>query len=98
MNSPRHEMYTQNAEETEATAFCLRRMETVTDSDCHTCFDAHEQLQAGYRSRLRCAELHWVEIAAFLPSSSENRGSSPSDSLPCPSISHPSQKRHRRWT
>jgi hypothetical protein len=96
MNVPQHEAKTAN--EIETAAFCLRRMETVTDSDCHLCFDAHEQLQVGYRSRIRCAELHWVEIAAFLPSPRENRGPNPSDSLPYPSISHPPQKRHRRWT
>ena len=95
MNPPSHEVYIQIDDETEATAFCLRRMETVTDSDCHTCFDAHEQLQAGYRQRFRCAELHWVEIAAFLPSSRETRDLG---TVPFPSISHPSQKRHRRWT
>jgi hypothetical protein len=98
MNSPQHAPNIQIADATEAPVFCLRRMETVTDSDCQFCFDTHEQLQAGYRSRLHCAELHWVEIAAFLPSSRENRGPNPSDSLPCPAISHPLQKRHRRWT
>ena len=92
------EVYIQIDDETEATVFCLRRMETVTDSDCRLCFDTHEQLQAGYRSRIRCAELHCVEIAAFLPSSSKYRDSNGSDSPPCPTISHPSQKRHRRWT
>ena len=95
-----HEMYIQITDEAEATAFCLRRMETITDSDCHLCFDAHEQLQAGYRSRLHCAGLHWVEIAAFLPSPSAlgNRIPNGSDLLPCPFINHPPQKRHRRWT
>ena len=92
------ELYIQIDDETEATAFCLRRMETVTDSECKTCFDAHEQLQAGYRSRVHCAELHWVEVTAFLPSTSKNRSPNGSDPMPCPSISHPSQKRHRRWT
>jgi hypothetical protein len=98
MNPPPHEVYIQIDDETEATAFCLRRMETVTDSDCRLCFDAHEQLQTGYRSRIHCTELHWVEIAAFLPSPSKYRGSNGSNSLPCPAISHPSKKRHRRWT
>jgi hypothetical protein len=100
MNVPQHEPNIQIDDETEAPAFCLRRMETVTDSDCHLCFDAHEQLQAGYRSRLRCAELHWVEIAEFLPSPSAlgNRIPNGSDPLSCPSISHPPKERHRRWT
>jgi hypothetical protein len=98
MNPPPHEVYIQIDDETEVTAFCLRRMETVTDTECQACFDAHEQLQTGYLQRFRCAELHWVEIAAFLPSSHKNPGLSPSDLLPSPSISHPSQKRHRRWT
>jgi hypothetical protein len=91
---------TQTIDETETAAFCLRRMETVTDSDCRICFDAHEQLQAGYRSRTRCAELHWVAIAAFLPSPSAlgNRIPNGSDPVPYPSINHPSQKRHPRWT
>jgi hypothetical protein len=93
-----HEVYIQIYDETEATAFCLRRMETVSDSDCHLCFEAHEQLQAGYRQRFRCIEFHWFEIAAFLPPSRGNRGSNPSDSRPYPAISHPPQKRHRRWT
>ena len=93
-----HEVYIQIDDETEATAFCLRRMETVADSDCRLCFDTHEQLQAGYRHRVRCAELHLVEIAAFLPSSSKYRGPNGSDSLPCPAINHPPQKRYRRWT
>ena len=95
MNPPLHELYIQIDDETEATAFCLRRMETVTDTECQACFDAHEQLQAGYRSRIRCAELHWVEIAAFLPSSSKYRGSNGSGSLPSPAISHPLQEKHR---
>ena len=92
MNSPQHAPNIQIADATEAPVFCLRRMETVTDSDCQFCFDTHEQLQAGYRSRLRCAELHWVEIAAFLPSPSAlgNRIPNGSDPLPCPAISHPS--------
>ena len=94
----RHEVYIQIDDETEAITFCLRRMETITDRDCYLCFDAHEQLQAGYRSRLHCAGLHWVEIAAFLPSSHKNPGLSPSGALTCPAISHPTQKRHRRWT
>jgi hypothetical protein len=98
MNPPQDEVYIQIDDETEATVFCLRRMETITDNDCRLCFDAHEQLQAGYRSRIRCVELHWVEIAAFLPSSRESRSPNPSDLLPCPAISHPSKKRHRRWT
>ena len=96
MNSPAHEVYIQIDDETEATIFCLRRMETVTDSDCRLCFDAHEQLQAGYRQRFRCAELHWVEIAAFLPSPSalRSRTRDTLDPVPCPAISHPSQDRH----
>jgi hypothetical protein len=87
---------TQIADETEAAAFCLRRMETITDNDCQVCFDAHEQLQTGYRSRIRCAKLHWVEVTAFLPSPSAlgNRIPNGSDSLPYPSGSHPPQKRH----
>jgi hypothetical protein len=93
MNVPHHEAKTANEIETQA--FCLRRMETVIDSDCRLCFDGHEQLQAGYRSRIRCAELHWVEIAEFLPSSCETRDLG---TVPFPSISHLSQKRHRRWT
>jgi hypothetical protein len=92
-----HAVYIQIDDETEAVAFCLRRMETVTDTDCRLCFDAHEQLQAGYRQRFHCAELHWVEIAAFLPSSSETGSSNSSNSLPCPSINHPPKERHRRW-
>ena len=97
MNSPAHEVYIQIDDETEAAVFCLRRLETVTDNECRLCFDAHEQLKADYRQRFRCAELHWVEIAAFLPSSHKTPGFSPSGSLPYPSISHPPQKRHRRW-
>jgi len=93
-----HEIYIQIDEEIEATAFCLRRMETVTDTDCHLCFDAHGQLQAGYRSRVRCTELHWVEITEFLPSSRVRRGSSAPDGRPSPTISHhPSEKRRPRW-
>ena len=95
MNPPLHEFYIQINDGTEAAAFCLRRMETVMDTECQTCFDAHEQLQAGYRSPTCCAELHWVEIAEFLPSSRETRDLG---TVPFPSISHPSQKRHRRWT
>ena len=98
MSPPRHEVYVPIDNETEITAFCLRRMETITESDCRFCFDTHEQLQTGYRQRFRCAELHWVEIADFLPLPRGNQGPNPSDSLPCPSISHPPQKRHRRWT
>jgi len=98
MNRPQDEVYIQIDGETETTAFCLRRMETITDSDCRLCFDAHEQLQTGYQTRIRCAELHWVEIAEFLPSFSVNRGPNPSNSLPCPSISHPSEERRPRWT
>ena len=95
-----HEVYIQTADETEAAAFCLRRMETITDSDCHLCFEAHEQLQAGYRSRLRCAELHWEEIAEFLPSPSALGSSTrdTSDLRPSPAISHPSEERRPRWT
>jgi len=55
---------TQIADEIEATAFCLRRLETVRETDCQACFEGHEQLQAGYRHRSRCAEPHWVESAA----------------------------------
>ena len=100
MNSPTYEVYIQIDDETEATAFCLRRMETVADSECHLCFDAHEQLQAGYRSRLRCAELHWVEIAELLPSPSAlgNRILNEPDLVPYPSITHPPKERHPRWT
>jgi hypothetical protein len=94
MPPPPYEAYIQIIDEAEAAAFCLRRMETITDSDCQTCFEAHEQLQAGYRSRHRCAELHWVAIAEFLPSSRETRDLG---TVPFPSISHPPQKRHRRW-
>jgi hypothetical protein len=98
MNVPHHEAKTANEIETQA--FCLRRMETITDTQCQACFDAHEQLQTGYRQRFHCTELHWVEIAAFLPSPSAlgNRIPNGSDPLPCPAISHPPQKRHRRWT
>jgi hypothetical protein len=94
------EVYIQIDAETEATVFCLRRMETVTDSDCRICFDAHEQLQAGYRHRVRCAELHWVEIAKLQPPPSALKSRIPhgSDPVPCPTISHPPQQRHRRWT
>ena len=95
-----YEMHIQITDETEVAAFCLRRMETVTDSDCCRCFDAHEQLQIGYRSRIRCAELHCVEIAAFLPSPSAlgNRIPNGTNLLPYASISHPSQEKHPRWT
>ena len=98
MNVPHHEAKTANEIETQA--FCLRRMETVIDSDCRLCFDGHEQLQAGYRSRIRCAELHWVEIAAFLPlpSALGSRIFNGSNPLPCPDISHPPKERHPRWT
>jgi len=45
-------------------AFCLRRMETVRETDCQACFEGHEQLQAGYQHRSRCVEPHWIESAA----------------------------------
>jgi len=99
MNPPPREVYIQIDDKTEATAFCLRRMETVIDTDCRLCFDGHEQLQAGYRSRIRCAALHWVEIAAFLPSSRVRRESSAPEERPSPAISHhPSKERRPRWT
>jgi len=81
---------TQIADEMEATIFfCLRRMETVTDSDCRLCFDTHEQLQVGYRHRARCAEMHWVEIAELLPSPSGAREQNPGP------IGPDSQRPHR---
>ena len=96
MNRPQDEVYIQIDGETETTAFCLRRMETITDGDCQVCFEVHEQLQAGYRSRVRCTELHWVEIAEFfpLPSALGSRTRDTLDPVPCPAISHPSQNRH----
>jgi len=51
-------------EEPEFRAFCLRRMETVRETDCQACFEGHEQLQAGYQHRSRCVEPHWIESAA----------------------------------
>jgi len=51
-------------EEPESRTFCLRRMETLWKTDCQACFEGHEQLQAGYRHRSRCAEPHWVERTA----------------------------------
>jgi len=87
---------TQTADETETNAFCFRRMETVTDSDCRRCFDAHEQLQAGYQHRSRCVEQHGIEIATFLSSPSVlwNRAPSVSDPFPNPTIdNHPSKER-----
>ena len=98
MSPSSHEVYIKIDKELETTVFCLRRMETVADNDCRLCFDAHEQLQAGYRQRFRCAELHWIEIAAFLPSSRKNRIPNGSDSLPCPAVSHPSKEKHSPWT
>lgn len=83
-----HEIYIPINAETATTVFCLRRMETIAETECQACFDAHEQLQAGYRSRIRCVELHWIGIADFLPSAP----------MLCPTISQPPQERHRRWT
>lgn len=41
---------------------CLRRMESVTDSDCHACFIAHPQLRSAYQLRHHCCNANLVQI------------------------------------